>query len=97
MKGTPRAPMCGFSRAVCQILDLHRVQKFAAVNVLEDEDIRTEVKKYTSWPTIPQVFIKGNFLGGCDIMMDMHKSGELETLLIKENLIDSEASSETKE
>lgn len=66
------------------------MSKVMAVNVLEDEEIRTEVKKYTNWPTIPQVSIRGTFLGGCDIMMDMHKNGELASLLVKEQIISPE-------
>lgn len=68
---------------------------FATVNVLDDADIRQEIKQFTNWPTIPQVFVKGQFLGGCDIMLDMNQSGQLRELLLKEGLIDKdEASSE---
>merc|ERR1712154_162665 len=77
MKGTPEQPRCGFSNAVVQILRFHGVDKFDSVNVLEDEDVRQGIKDFTEWPTIPQVFFDGEFIGGCDIMMDMHKSGEL--------------------
>lgn len=79
MKGTPDQPMCGFSRAVVQIMDIHEVARsnLSAHNVLEDEDIRQGIKEFTSWPTIPQVFIGGEFVGGCDIMLELHKSGEL--------------------
>lgn len=72
---------------MCQVLELHGVRDFATINVLEDEAIRTEIKKYSSWPTVPQVFIKGNFVGGCDLMLDMHKSGELEKMLLREKII----------
>ncbi|KAK7502763.1 hypothetical protein BaRGS_00006013 [Batillaria attramentaria] len=77
MKGTPDQPRCGFSNAVVQILRFHGVDKFDSYNVLEDEDLRQGIKEYTNWPTIPQVFMDGEFVGGCDIMMDMHKNGEL--------------------
>lgn len=76
MKGTPNAPRCGFSRAVVEILTVHNV-KFDAYNVLEDEDLRSGIKEYANWPTIPQVYFKGEFVGGCDILLEMHKSGEL--------------------
>ncbi|RUS84471.1 hypothetical protein EGW08_007767 [Elysia chlorotica] len=77
MKGTPDAPRCGFSNAVCQILKFHGVDGFESYDVLANEDIRQGVKEFTKWPTIPQVFFNGEFLGGCDIMLDMHKNGEL--------------------
>ncbi|XP_025104098.1 glutaredoxin-related protein 5, mitochondrial-like [Pomacea canaliculata] len=77
MKGTPDQPRCGFSNAVVQILKFHGVEKFDSYNVLENEDVRQGVKDYTNWPTIPQVFIGGEFVGGCDIMLEMHKNGEL--------------------
>ncbi|OWF38603.1 glutaredoxin-related protein 5, mitochondrial-like [Mizuhopecten yessoensis] len=77
MKGTPAIPRCGFSNAVVQILHAHGVQHYDAHNVLADEDMRQGVKDYTEWPTIPQVFFGGEFIGGCDILFEMHKSGEL--------------------
>lgn len=77
MKGTPEQPNCGFSNAVCQILKFHGVDNFTAYDVLADEAVRQGVKDYTSWPTIPQVFLAGEFIGGCDILLEMHKSGEL--------------------
>merc|ERR1719346_453430 len=83
MKGTPDAPNCGFSNAVCQILRFHGVNDFASYNVLADEAVRQGVKEHTSWPTIPQVFLGGQFVGGCDIMLEMHKSGELVDELAK--------------
>ncbi|WWD16148.1 Grx4 family monothiol glutaredoxin [Kwoniella shandongensis] len=88
MKGTPEAPQCGFSRAVCQILDVQGVprENIKAYNCLEDQELREGIKEYSEWPTIPQVYIKGEFVGGCDILLSMHQSGELETLLIKEGL-----------
>jgi len=77
MKGTPDAPKCGFSNAVMQVLRMHGVKDFKAYNVLEDEEMRQGVKDFSSWPTIPQVYINGEFVGGCDIMIEMHQKGEL--------------------
>jgi len=77
MKGTPEQPQCGFSNAVCQILRMHGVPPYDSYNILEDEELRQGVKEYSNWPTIPQVYLGGEFVGGCDIMIDMHKSGEL--------------------
>ncbi|GBC07352.1 hypothetical protein RclHR1_00740035 [Rhizophagus clarus] len=90
MKGTPERPQCGFSRAVVQILhaqglDFSKVQTF---NVLEDNELREGVKEYSQWPTVPQVYIKGEFIGGCDIVLNMHQSGELEDLLLKGGLVE---------
>ncbi|PFH48656.1 hypothetical protein AMATHDRAFT_5569 [Amanita thiersii Skay4041] len=89
MKGTPEMPQCGFSRAVVQILDLHGVptEKIQTYNVLEDEQLRSSIKEYSEWPTIPQVYVKGEFVGGCDIVLGMHQSGELENLLEKNEII----------
>ncbi|CDZ97688.1 glutaredoxin-related protein [Phaffia rhodozyma] len=89
MKGTPAQPMCGFSRAVIQILDVHGVEpdKLKTYNCLDDAELREGIKEYSEWPTIPQVYLKGEFLGGCDILLGMHSSGELEELLIKEDII----------
>lgn len=76
MKGVPDAPKCGFSNAVVQILRMHSVP-YDSHNVLESDAIRQGIKDYTNWPTIPQVFINGEFVGGCDIMLQMHQNGEL--------------------
>lgn len=76
MKGVPDAPKCGFSNAVVQILRMHSVS-YDSHNVLESDAIRKGIKDYTNWPTIPQVFINGEFVGGCDIMLQMHQNGEL--------------------
>jgi len=76
MKGVPSAPQCGFSNAVAQIFRMHDVP-IVGHNVLADEDVRQGIKEYSNWPTIPQVFFKGEFMGGCDIMIEMHQSGEL--------------------
>eukprot|EP00191_Tetraselmis_sp_GSL018_P017406 CAMPEP_0177589644 /NCGR_PEP_ID=MMETSP0419_2-20121207/6932_1 /TAXON_ID=582737 /ORGANISM="Tetraselmis sp., Strain GSL018" /LENGTH=162 /DNA_ID=CAMNT_0019080049 /DNA_START=511 /DNA_END=999 /DNA_ORIENTATION=+ len=79
MKGVPEAPMCGFSNTVCRVLDAYGVD-YSSRNVLADPDLREGIKKFTSWPTIPQVFVKGEFIGGCDVIMSMHQNGELEKL-----------------
>lgn len=76
MKGVPDAPKCGFSNAVVQIMRMHSVP-YDSHNVLENEAVRQGIKDYTNWPTIPQVFINGEFVGGCDIMLQMHQNGEL--------------------
>lgn len=76
MKGVPDAPRCGFSNAVVQIMRMHAVT-YDSHDVLSDEDLRQGIKDYSNWPTIPQVFINGEFVGGCDIMLQMHQSGEL--------------------
>ena len=80
MKGVPDAPRCGFSNAVAQILRMHGVS-YASYDVLSDESLRQNIKEYSKWPTIPQVYINGTFVGGCDILLQMHRTGELiETL-----------------
>ena len=76
MKGTPQFPMCGFSGQIAQILDHVGVQ-WKGINVLDDAEIRQGIKDYNNWPTIPQVFVKGEFVGGCDIVREMFQSGEL--------------------
>ena len=80
MKGTPQFPMCGFSGQVVQILNYLGVP-YKGVNVLEDETIRQGIKDYSNWPTIPQLYVKGEFVGGSDIMMEMFEAGELQQLL----------------
>ncbi|KAJ1995573.1 monothiol glutaredoxin grx5 [Coemansia sp. RSA 1358] len=94
MKGTPDEPMCGFSRAVVQILQMHGVDEIAGVDCLQDPEIREGIKEYTDWPTIPQVYVKGEFIGGCDVMVQMHQSGELHELLVKEGVLKPEAETE---
>ena len=86
MKGVPEAPQCGFSMAVSNILK-HLNINFKGINVLEDESIRMGIKEYSDWPTIPQLYIKGEFVGGCDIVKEMFEKGELKSLLIDKNLI----------
>ena len=80
MKGTPVFPQCGFSARVVQILS-HLGVPFKGVNVLEDAEIREGIKAYTNWPTIPQLYVKGEFVGGSDILMEMFQSGELKQLM----------------
>jgi len=86
MKGTPEAPQCGFSMAVSNILK-HLKVNFEGVNVLENDEIRQGIKNYTDWPTIPQFFIKGEFVGGCDIVKEMFEDGELKKLLENKSLL----------
>lgn len=81
MKGTPQFPQCGFSSRVVQILKACGVTDFASVNVLADEEIRQGVKDYANWPTVPQLYVNGEFVGGCDIATEMYESGELQQLL----------------
>ncbi|CAF0974382.1 unnamed protein product [Adineta ricciae] len=76
IKGEPNAPRCGFSNAVLQILNLHGCD-FKSKNILEDEQLRQNMKNYSNWPTFPQVYFDGEFIGGCDILLGMHQSGEL--------------------
>jgi monothiol glutaredoxin len=81
MKGTAQFPQCGFSGRAIQILKANGVKSLVTVNVLEDDDVRQGVKEYANWPTIPQLYVKGEFVGGSDIMAEMHESGELQALL----------------
>lgn len=81
MKGTPQFPQCGFSAAVAQVLKLSGVTDYVAVNVLADDEVRQGIKEYANWPTIPQLYIKGEFVGGSDIVKEMYASGELQKLL----------------
>lgn len=82
MKGTAERPMCGYSRTVVQILhQFPDLSRFTTVNVLADEAIRAAIKEYSQWPTIPQLFVKGDFVGGCDIVYEMYRNGSLQKLL----------------
>ena len=81
MKGTAQFPMCGFSGRAIQVLKACGVNKPATVNVLEDADIRHGIKEYSNWPTIPQLYVKGEFVGGSDIMTEMYENGELQQML----------------
>ncbi|KAK4204344.1 putative monothiol glutaredoxin-5, mitochondrial precursor [Triangularia verruculosa] len=89
MKGTPETPQCGFSRASIQVLGMQGVDpaKFAAFNVLEDNELRQGIKEYSDWPTIPQLYIDKEFVGGCDIIVSMHQSGELAKLLEEKQVL----------
>jgi monothiol glutaredoxin len=81
MKGTPQFPQCGFSQSAVQILKACGVQGLATVNVLEDAEVRQGIKQFSNWPTIPQLYVGGEFIGGSDIMREMYESGELQKLL----------------
>ncbi len=83
MKGTPQFPQCGFSGVAAQILGACGVNDYLAVNVLADAEIREGIKAYANWPTIPQLYVNGEFVGGADIMREMYQSGELQALLQK--------------
>lgn len=80
MKGSPKFPQCGFSNLATQVLDACEAQ-YVAVDVLQDQDVREGIKQYANWPTIPQLYVKGEFVGGSDIIKAMYESGELQTLL----------------
>mgnify|MGYP000894082493 FL=1 len=83
MKGTPTFPQCGFSSTAAQILKACGVTGYLAVNVLENADIRQGIKEFSNWPTIPQLYVNGEFVGGSDIMREMYESGELQEMLAK--------------
>ncbi len=85
MKGTPVFPQCGFSNTVVQVLTYLGVQ-FKGINVLEDDDIRHGIKEFSDWPTIPQLYVKGEFVGGCDIVREMFESGELRDYFGSKNI-----------
>ena len=85
MKGTPDAPQCGFSMAVSNMLKILEV-KFKGVNVLEDQSLREGIKIFSDWPTIPQLYIKNEFVGGCDIVKEMYESGELKKILSEKEI-----------
>ena len=86
MKGTPDSPQCGFSMAVTNVLK-HLKVNFNGINVLDDENLRQGIKEFSDWPTIPQLYVKGEFIGGCDIIKEMFEKGELSTLLKEKKLI----------
>ena len=85
MKGTPMFPQCGFSARVIQILT-HMGVPFKSANVLEDDGLREGIKEFSQWPTVPQLYVKGEFVGGCDIVTEMFQSGELETLMAEKGV-----------
>ena len=86
MKGTPDAPQCGFSMAVSNVLK-HLNVDFKGINVLEDENLRQGIKDFSDWPTIPQLYVKQEFIGGCDIVKEMFEKGELKKFLIDKQII----------
>jgi len=88
MKGTPLFPQCGFSSKAISILE-HLNVDFASVDVLQDMEIRQGIKAYSDWPTIPQLYVKGEFVGGSDIMMEMFEEGELQALMVEKGLVAS--------
>jgi len=88
MKGTPVFPQCGFSSVVARVLD-HLQVDFESVNVLEHDDVREGIKTFSNWPTIPQLYVKGEFVGGCDIIKEMFETGELQTYLKDKGLLES--------
>lgn len=88
MKGTPEAPKCGFSSLVVQVLD-HLGAEYVGVDVLQDNDLREGIKTYSDWPTIPQLYVKGEFIGGADIVREMFQSGELKTALTEQGVIEA--------
>ena len=85
MKGTPDAPQCGFSMAISNMLKILEVN-FKSINILENEEVRQGIKEFSDWPTIPQLYIKGEFVGGCDIVKEMYESGELQKKLSEESI-----------
>ena len=87
MKGTRKMPQCGFSRFVVVLLQAYGVKQYKEVNVLSDDNLRQAIKVYSNWPTIPQVYIKQEFIGGCDIMKEMHEDGSLREHLISQGII----------
>ena len=86
MKGTPDSPQCGFSMAVSNVLK-HLNVKFKGINILEDEHLRKGIKEFSDWPTIPQLYVKGEFVGGCDIVKEMFEKGELKSLMEEKKII----------
>ena len=86
MKGTPDSPQCGFSMAVSNVLK-HLNVNFEGINVLDDDALRQGIKDFSDWPTIPQLYVKGEFVGGCDIVKEMFEKGELKSLFQKKNLL----------
>ena len=84
MKGTPQFPQCGFSATVAEVLKRCGLAEYASFNVLQDEALRNGIKEYSNWPTIPQLYVDGEFVGGCDIVREMYQTGELQQLLAKQ-------------
>ena len=88
MKGTKKQPQCGFSQYVAVLMKTYGVKEYKDVNVLADATLREQIKEFSNWPTIPQVYIKGQFIGGCDIMREMHEDGSLRELLAQEGIVE---------
>jgi|TARA_B100001063_G_C16659344_1_gene500151 monothiol glutaredoxin len=86
MKGTPENPQCGFSMAVSNVLK-HLNVNFKGINVLDDENLRQDIKEFSEWPTIPQLYLKGEFIGGCDIVKELFESGELKKIFVNKKII----------
>lgn len=86
MKGSKKLPQCGFSATIAAVLERLGISDYHDVNVLTDAEIREGIKTYAQWPTIPQLYVKGEFIGGCDIVRDMYQSGELQTLLTEKGI-----------
>lgn len=86
MKGSKKLPQCGFSATVAAVMERLGISNYHDVNVLADQEIREGIKAFAQWPTIPQLYIKGEFIGGCDIVRDMYQSGELQALLKEKNI-----------
>ena len=84
MKGTPQFPQCGFSATVAEVLKRCGVTEYASFNVLQDDALRQGIKEFSNWPTIPQLYVKGEFVGGCDIIREMYQTGELQQLLAQQ-------------
>ena len=84
MKGTPQFPQCGFSATVAEVLKRCGVTEYASFNVLQDDSLRQGIKEFSNWPTVPQLYVNGEFVGGCDIVREMYQSGELQQLLAKQ-------------
>lgn len=91
MKGSKKLPQCGFSATVAAIMERLGISEYKDINVLADAEIREGIKAFSEWPTIPQLYVKGEFLGGCDIVRDMYQSGELQTLLKEKGIAFKEA------
>ena len=87
MKGNKKMPRCGFSNYTLQVLKFYGISKFKDIDVLQDENLRQQIKEYSNWPTIPQLYIKQQFIGGSDIIKEMHQDGSFEELLVRENII----------
>ncbi|XP_059771393.1 glutaredoxin-related protein 5, mitochondrial-like [Balaenoptera ricei] len=100
LKGTPEQPQCGFSNTVVQILRLHSIRDYAVYNVLDDPQLRQGIKAYSNWPTIPQVYLNSEFVGDCDILLQMHQNGdlveELKKLGIRSTLLDEKKDQDSK-